>query len=84
MLVTKRFALATSLCAVLTMPVGAAAKDKPAPVPPEPIERRLGLIYRKDKAFSKAGLGFIEVVTQRAGLRRAEPGPRASPPHRRP
>jgi len=40
---------------------------------PEPIERRLGLVYRKDKAFSKAGLGFIEVVTQRAGLRRAEP-----------
>lgn len=34
---------------------------------PEPLIRRLGLIYRKDKAFSKAGLGFIEVVMSRAG-----------------
>jgi len=39
---------------------------------PEPLERRLGLVYRKDKAFSKAGLGFIEVVTQRAMMRRPE------------
>ncbi len=29
---------------------------------PDPIVRRLGLIYRKDKALSKAALGFIEVV----------------------
>jgi hypothetical protein len=28
--------------------------------------RRLGLVYRKDKALSKAGLGFIQVVTERA------------------
>jgi DNA-binding transcriptional LysR family regulator len=34
---------------------------------PEPIIRRLGLVYRKDKAFSKAGLGFIQVVSERAG-----------------
>lgn len=33
---------------------------------PEPIVRRLGLIYRKDKALSKAGLGFIQVVTDEA------------------
>jgi DNA-binding transcriptional LysR family regulator len=33
---------------------------------PEPLIRRLGLIYRKDKALSKAGLGFIQVVTERA------------------
>jgi DNA-binding transcriptional LysR family regulator len=29
---------------------------------PEPMLRRLGLIYRKDKALSKAALGFIQVV----------------------
>ncbi len=33
---------------------------------PEPVIRRLGLIYRKDKALSKAGLGFIQVVTEEA------------------
>jgi hypothetical protein len=26
--------------------------------------RRLGLIYRKDKALSKAALGFIQVVLE--------------------
>lgn len=35
---------------------------------PAPLIRRLGLIYRKDKAFSKAGLGFIQVVSERAGV----------------
>jgi len=29
---------------------------------PEPMIRRLGLIYRKDKALSKAALGFIQAV----------------------
>jgi DNA-binding transcriptional LysR family regulator len=29
---------------------------------PEPIIRRVGLVYRKDKALSKAALGFIHVV----------------------
>jgi DNA-binding transcriptional LysR family regulator len=29
---------------------------------PEPLIRRLGLIYRKDKALSKAALGFIQVT----------------------
>ena len=29
---------------------------------PDPIARRIGLIYRKDKALSKAALGFIEVT----------------------
>ena len=33
---------------------------------PERIMRRLGLVYRRDKAFSKAGLGFIQVVMDRA------------------
>lgn len=38
---------------------------------PEPMIRRLGLIYRRDKALSKAGLGFIQTVSERA----AEPAP---------
>jgi hypothetical protein len=29
--------------------------------------RRLGLIYRKDKALSKAALGFIQVVLEQMG-----------------
>jgi hypothetical protein len=29
--------------------------------------RRLGLIYRKDKALSKAALGFIQVVLENVG-----------------
>ena len=32
------------------------------PLGPEPMERSVGLIYRKDKALSKAALGFIQVV----------------------
>jgi len=32
------------------------------PLAPEPMVRRLGLVYRKDKALSKAALGFIQVV----------------------
>lgn len=35
MSVTKRFALATSLCAVLALPAGVVAMDKPAAVPPD-------------------------------------------------
>jgi DNA-binding transcriptional LysR family regulator len=34
---------------------------------PEPMIRRLGLIYRKDKALSKAALGFIQVILDHAG-----------------
>ena len=34
---------------------------------PEPMVRRLGLIYRKDKALSKAALGFIQVTLANAG-----------------
>jgi len=34
---------------------------------PEPMMRRLGLIYRKDKALSKAALGFIQVILDHAG-----------------
>lgn len=34
---------------------------------PEPMIRRLGLIYRKDKALSRAALGFIQVMMDKAG-----------------
>jgi DNA-binding transcriptional LysR family regulator len=34
---------------------------------PEPMIRRLGLIYRKDKSLSKAALGFIQVILENAG-----------------
>jgi DNA-binding transcriptional LysR family regulator len=33
---------------------------------PEPMIRRLGLIYRKDKALSKAAIGFIKAVLDQA------------------
>jgi len=33
---------------------------------PEPMMRTLGLIYRKDKALSKAALGFIQVTLEHA------------------
>ena len=42
----------------------AAGKLKAIPLAPEPMIRRLGLIYRKDKALSKAALGFIQIVSQ--------------------
>jgi len=33
---------------------------------PDPMVRRLGLIYRRDKALSKAALGFIQVILDMA------------------
>ena len=33
---------------------------------PEPMIRRVGLIYRKDKSLSKAALGFIQVTLENA------------------
>jgi DNA-binding transcriptional LysR family regulator len=47
----------------------AAGKLKDVPLLPEPLVRRLGLIYRKDKALSKAALGFIQVVLDLLGNR---------------
>lgn len=35
---------------------------------PEPMIRRVGLIYRKDKALSKAALGFIQVTLENSGM----------------
>lgn len=37
---------------------------------PEPMMRRIGLVYRKDKALSKAALGFIQVAIEHAGTER--------------
>ena len=37
------------------------------PLSPEPMVRRLGLVYRKDKALSKAALAFIQVVLEHVG-----------------
>jgi DNA-binding transcriptional LysR family regulator len=45
----------------------AAGKLVAIPLGPEPMFRRLGLIYRKDKALSKAALGFIQVVLDNVG-----------------
>lgn len=45
----------------------AAGKLRAIPLGPEPMLRRLGLIYRKDKALSKAALGFIQAVMENVG-----------------
>jgi DNA-binding transcriptional LysR family regulator len=51
----------------------AAGTLKAIPLAPEPMVRRLGLIYRKDKALSKAALGFIQVVLDNVGDGAAPP-----------
>jgi len=45
----------------------AAGKLRSISLAPEPMVRRLGLIYRRDKALSKAALGFIQVVMENVG-----------------
>ena len=45
----------------------AIGKLSAAPLGPEPMHRKVGLIYRKDKALSKAALGFIQVILEHAG-----------------
>ena len=49
----------------------AAGKLHAIPLGPEPMVRRLGLIYRKDKALSKAALAFIQLVLEHVGLESA-------------
>jgi aspartyl-tRNA(Asn)/glutamyl-tRNA(Gln) amidotransferase subunit A len=44
-----------------------AGKLAAIPLGPEPMIRRLALIYRKDKSLSKAALGFIQVTLEHAG-----------------
>jgi hypothetical protein len=46
------------------------------PLGPEPMVRQIGLIYRKDKALSKAALGFIEVTMSHAVTEAAAPPPK--------
>jgi DNA-binding transcriptional LysR family regulator len=55
--------LAASLCAEEIDSKRLAA----VPLAPEPMMRRLGLVYRKDKSLSKAALGFIQVTLENAG-----------------
>jgi DNA-binding transcriptional LysR family regulator len=61
----KRFTMAglglTFLAASNCREEVAAGKLRTVPLAPEPMSRRLGLIYRKDKALSKAALGFIQM-----------------------
>ncbi len=45
----------------------AAGVLKSIPLGPEQMTRKLGLIYRKDKALSKAALGFIQVTLAHFG-----------------
>jgi DNA-binding transcriptional LysR family regulator len=52
----------------------AGGKLRAVPLSPEPMQRRLGLIYRKDKALSKAALGFIQVVLEHVGDQARGPG----------
>jgi DNA-binding transcriptional LysR family regulator len=67
----KRFVMAglgiTFLAASNCREEIAAGKLTATPLSPEPMLRRLGLIYRKDKALSKAALGFIQVVLDHVG-----------------
>ena len=62
----KRFAMAglgATFLAVSNCENEIAAKQMRAiELAPEPMIRRIGLVYRKDKALSKAALGFIQVV----------------------
>lgn len=36
------------------------------PLAPEPLIRQVGMIYRKDKALSRAALGFIDIVLEQS------------------
>ena len=67
----KRFVMAGLGISFLS---GATAQEevnagllKSIPLAPEPMVRKLGLIYRKDKALSKAALGFIQVMLAHFG-----------------
>jgi len=44
----------------------ASGKLSAVPLGPEPMYRNVALIYRKDKALSKAALGFIQVILEHA------------------
>lgn len=69
----KRFVMAglgVSFSATTTIAEEVAAgRLATARIGPDAMERRLGLIYRKDKALSKAAMGFIQVILDKAGAR---------------
>jgi DNA-binding transcriptional LysR family regulator len=58
----------------------AAGKLAAISLGPEPMVRQLALIYRKDKALSKAALGFIEVTLKYASMDASGQPPRNSKP----
>jgi len=66
----KRFVIAelglSFLPASHTQEEVAAGQIVSIPLGPEPMVRQIALIYRKDKALSKAALGFIEVTFSHA------------------
>ncbi len=49
----------------------AAGKLAAVSLAPEPLIRQVGLVYRKDKALSRAALGFIETVLEHSGKKLA-------------
>lgn len=67
----KRFAMAglgiTFLAASNCQEEVEAGSLITVPLAPEPMIRKLGLIYRKDKALPKAALGFIQVILGQFG-----------------
>lgn len=67
----KRFVMAGLGCSFLAasncQEEIAAGKLSAVSLGPEPLLRKVGLIYRKDKALSKAALGFIQVILEHAG-----------------
>jgi DNA-binding transcriptional LysR family regulator len=66
----KRFAMAglglSFVAATHCQEEVAAGRLAAASLGPDPMMRTVGLIYRKDKALSKAALGFIEAVLENA------------------
>lgn len=81
----KRFAIAglgiTFLAASNCQSEVDAGELVTIPLAPEPMIRKLGLIYRKDKALPKAALGFIQVILGQFGSQNnnAVREPRPSP-----
>jgi DNA-binding transcriptional LysR family regulator len=57
----------------------AAGKLRAISLAPEPMVRRLGLIYRRDKALSKAALGFIQVILENVGDHRPKDNRSSAP-----
>lgn len=66
----KRFVMAGLGCSFLAASncreEVASGKLAAVSLGPEPMSRKVGLIYRKDKALSKAALGFIQVILEHA------------------